>query len=68
MPIGPTPVGCDLRSRDPGLIPSAGGHFCFGCCVLFILARSFRNGSKNTVGPLEPVPDNAHWMFAQPTC
>ena len=38
--------------RDPSSIPSAGSHFWFGCGVSFILARSFRNVTKNTGNPL----------------
>ena len=39
-------------SRDPGLIPSASGHFLLGCCAPFILARSSQNWNGNTGGPL----------------
>ena len=38
--------------RDLGSIPSVGSHFWFGCDVPFILARSLRNRTKNTGGPL----------------
>ena len=44
--------GWDLWSRDPGSIPSAGSQFWFSCGVRFILARSLRNGTKNTRCPL----------------
>ena len=49
---GPMVKGWDSWSRDPGSIPSAGRHFWFGCGVPFILARSLRNGTENTGGPL----------------
>ena len=40
------------NSYELGSIPSANSHFGFGCCVPFIQARSLRNGTKSTGGPL----------------
>ena len=41
-----------VKGWDQGSIPITGSHFRFRCGVPFILARSLRNGTKNTGGPL----------------
>ena len=44
--------GWDSWWMDSGSIPSTGSHFRLGCGVPPILARSLRNGTKNTGGSL----------------